>query len=122
MQNTVRYKGYYSVVRYDAENNVLYGKIEDIDDLVTFECNEINKVKEEFKKAVDDYLEMCRRIGKNPDKTYNGQFNVRIPPELHKKISYKASVKGISLNSYVTQAITRYLEDSDDGDYINKDQ
>ncbi len=122
MQNTVRYKGYYSVVRYDAENNVLYGKIEDIDDLVTFECNEINKVKEEFEKAVDDYLEMCRRIGKNPDKTYNGQFNVRIPPELHKKISYKASVKGISLNSYVTQAITRYLEDSDDGDYINNDQ
>ena len=122
MQNTVRYKGYYSVVRYDAENNVLYGKIEDIDDLVTFECNEINKVKEEFKKAVDDYLEMCRGIGKNPDKTYNGQFNVRIPPELHKKISYKASVKGISLNSYVTQAITHYLEDSDDGDYINKDQ
>ena len=122
MQNTVRYKGYYSVVRYDAENNVLYGKIEDIDDLVTFECNEINKVKEEFKKAVDDYLEMCRRIGKNPDKTYNGQFNVRIPPELHKKISYKASVKGISLNSYVTQAITRYLEDSDDGDYINNDE
>ena len=122
MQNTVRYKGYYSVVRYDAENNVLYGKIEDIDDLVTFECNEINKVKEEFKKAVDDYLEMCRRIGKNPDKTYNGQFNVRIPPELHKKISYKASVKGISLNSYVTQAITRYLEDSDDGDYINNNQ
>ncbi len=122
MQNTVRYKGYYSVVRYDAENNVLYGKIEDIDDLVTFECNEINKVNEEFKKAVDDYLEMCRRIGKNPDKTYNGQFNVRIPPELHKKISYKASVKGISLNSYVTQAITRYLEDSDDDDYINNDQ
>ena len=122
MQNTVRYKGYYSVVRYDAENNVLYGKIEDIDDLVTFECNEINKVKEEFKKAVDDYLEMCREIGKNPDKTYNGQFNVRIPPELHKKISYKASVKGISLNSYVTQAITHYLEDSDDGDYINNDQ
>ena len=122
MQNTVRYKGYYSVVRYDEENNVLYGKIEDIDDLVTFECNEINKVKEEFKKAVDDYLEMCRRIGKNPDKTYNGQFNVRIPPELHKKISYKASVKGISLNSYVTQAITRYLEDSDDGDYINNNQ
>ena len=122
MQNTVRYKGYYSVVRYDAENNVLYGKIEDIDDLVTFECNEINKVKKKKKKAVDDYLEMCRGIGKNPDKTYNGQFNVRIPPELHKKISYKASVKGISLNSYVTQAITRYLEDSDDGDYINKNQ
>lgn len=79
-------------------------------------------VREEFEKAVDDYLEMCRRIGKNPDKTYNGQFNFRILPELHKKISYKASVKGISLNSYVTQAITRYLEDSDDDDYINNDQ
>ena len=122
MQNTVRYKGYYSVVRYDAVNNVLYGKIEDIDDLVTFECNEINKVKEEFEKAVDDYLEMCIRIGKNPDKTYNGQFNVRIPPELHRKISYKATVKGISLNSYVTQAITRYLEDSDDAEYKNEEK
>ena len=79
MNNVLKYKGYYAVVQYSAEDEVLYGKIEGIDDLVSFESDSICGIKNEFENAVDDYIEYCKEIGKEPDKVYKGSFNVRIP-------------------------------------------
>jgi len=120
MNNTVNYKGYYTIVSYDSEKDVLYGKIEDINDLVTFECKEADNVKDEFEKAVDDYLKRCNEVGKTPDKGYNGLLEIKIPPHLHRNISFKADGKGISLNSYITQALVHYLENGDNDAYIDK--
>lgn len=119
MQNTIRYKGYYTIVKYDADSNVLYGKIEDIDDLVTFECTETSKVKVEFEKAVDDYLEMCLQLGKSPSKTYNGIFNVRVSPDLHRRISYMAKKHGVTLNAYVNEALEYSLNEENE-EYVVK--
>ncbi len=85
MNNVLKYKGYYAVVQYSAEDEVLYGKIEGIDDLVSFESDSICGIKNEFENAVDDYIEYCKEIGKEPDEVYKGSFNVRIPVESHKK-------------------------------------
>ena len=41
----------------DYEENILFGKIEGIVDLVTFEGNNPAEVKEAFEESVDDYLE-----------------------------------------------------------------
>ena len=40
-------------------------------------------------------------------KKYSGQFVVRIAPELHKKASLRALVRGESLNQYVASALAR---------------
>ena len=58
-----------------------------------------------FHQSVDNYLEMCREFGKTPDKEYKGQFNVRIPSELHRSAALCARERNISLNEFVTQAI-----------------
>ena len=36
-------------------------------------------------------------------------FNVRIPPELHRKLSLAAQAEGVSLNKVVEQAISSYV-------------
>ena len=64
---------------------MLRGEIEGINDFVNFECADIQNVEKEFHEAVDDYLEFCKEVGKEPDKEYKGSFNVRISLELHKK-------------------------------------
>ena len=64
---------------------MLRGKIEGINDFVNFEYADIQNVEKEFHEAVDDYLEFCKEVGKEPDKEYKGSFNVRISLELHKK-------------------------------------
>lgn len=54
--NILNYKGYYTKIHYSAEDEVLYGKIEGIKSLVSFENTSVKEIKKEFQKAVDDYI------------------------------------------------------------------
>ena len=64
VNNTFSYKDYFANIEYIAEDKILFGKIEGISDLVTFESSDANKIEEEFHKAVDDYLAFCKEVGK----------------------------------------------------------
>lgn len=110
MKDILEYKGYYTKVNYSAEDGVLYGKIEGIKDLVNFECESAVEVKREFQRAVDEYLDLCVSLGKEPEKVYKGTFNVRIGTDLHKQISALAFKNGESLNQTVEKAIRTYVQ------------
>lgn len=110
--NILEYKGYHTRVEYDAVDFVIRGKIEGINDFVEFECEDLKAVELEFHQAVDDYLEFCAEVGKTPEKEYKGSFNVRISPELHKKLAIMASKNGESLNCSVEKAIEQYVSGS----------
>ena len=116
----LEYKGYHTLVRYCAEDGVLRGAIEGINDYVDFQTSNIADVEKEFHCAVDDYLIFCSEVGKEPEKEYKGTFNVRIKPELHKKLAFKALEDGDSLNKAVEKAIAVYLL-NDRANNINKD-
>ena len=45
-------------------------------------------------------------MNKQPDKTYKGSFNVRVPASMHKKAALMASQKNITLNELMKVAIT----------------
>ena len=109
MKNVLEYKGYYTKVEFDSEAFVVRGKIEGIKDLVNFECANLTRVEEVFHNAVDEYLEFCKEIGKEPDKEYRGTFNIRINPELHKKLVVVAMKNGDTLNATVEKAIKKYV-------------
>jgi len=96
-------------VEFSAEDRVFHGKIEYINDLITFEATTVNELESEFKAAVDDYLETCRRLNIQPQKTFKGTFNVRIAPELHKEAAFLASKRNLSLNRLVEDAIRHEL-------------
>ena len=106
----MEYKGYYTAVLYDAEDQVLHGKIEMINDLVTFEAERVDEVESAFHEAVDDYLEMCKALSKEPQKPYRGMFNVRISPELHRQIAIESLKAGVSINRIVEMAIERLFD------------
>lgn len=110
MRNMLEYKGYHTRIEFDANTMSLRGKIEGINDFIDFETEDISDIEEEFHKAVDDYLEFCVEVGKEPEKEYKGTFNVRISPELHRKISLCAFRDGQSLNSEVEKAISLYVD------------
>lgn len=107
--NVLRYKGYTACVQCDFESGVLWGKLDGIDDLITFEGDTLAEVRKAFHESVDDYLEYCEKIGKQPEKVYSGSFNVRIPAELHRSAAKRASVEGTTLNQVVTNALESYL-------------
>lgn len=111
--NILEYKGYHTKVLYDADSQCLHGKIEGIRDFVNFEADSISDVEREFHAAVDEYLDFCDEVGKEPDKEYKGTFNVRIAPSLHRELAIEASKQDTTLNQLVESAIDRYLHGSD---------
>ena len=68
MNEVLEYRSYYASVNFNAEDEVFHGKIIGINDLVTFEATTIRELKKAFHDAVDDYLETCKSIGKDPEK------------------------------------------------------
>lgn len=106
-KDSMVYKDYYGTVHYSADDELFYGKLEGINDSITFEGTTVQELKSAFEEAVDDYLEICKELNKEPQKPYKGSFNVRIDPELHKKLAIKAIEEGVSLNKIVEEAIKR---------------
>lgn len=109
--NILEYKGYHTHIEFDKETLSLHGKIEGIGDLVNFSSKDISSIEKEFHEAVDDYLAFCSEVGKEPDKEYKGTFNIRIEPQLHRKLAIKANKENESLNATVEKAIKAYLSE-----------
>lgn len=107
MSDTMTYKGYIGSVSFSAEDEIFYGKIEAINDLIMFEGESVKELKRAFHEAVDDYIETCKQMGREPQKTFKGSFNVRIDPEIHRQSAIKAAITGISLNQFVQKALER---------------
>ena len=105
MNEILEHKGYYASIHFNADDEVFHGKIIGINDLVSFEGTTVKELKAGFKEAVEDYLETCAELGKEPEKTYKGSFNVRIPSELHREAARHAALKNMSLNDFVRLAI-----------------
>ena len=103
--NALKYKDFYGSVEYSANDECFFGKIIGTTDLITFEGDSVESLKNAFIEAVEDYLVLCNEVGKEPQKTYKGSFNVRISPDLHKDAAMLASIKGVSLNAFVERAI-----------------
>jgi len=107
MANTIEYKGYIGSVEYSPEDKCFFGKLEMIDDLVTFEANRADELETNFQKTVDEYIQACKELKRKPQKVYKGVFNVRIDPKLHKKLCKKAIKEGISLNFLIQRTLSQ---------------
>ena len=110
MKNTMSYKGYSGSVEFSDEDNVFFGKIIGINDRITYEGDSVKGLRQDFEEAVDEYIETCLQLGKEPEKSYKGSFNVRIAPTLHRQLAIYSSSNGKSLNSIVEEAIRNYIE------------
>jgi len=110
MKNIITYKKFLGTINFSPEDDILFGKIEGINDLVTFEGKSVDEITKSFQYAVDDYLEICERTGKEVYKSLKGSFNVRIPPEMHYLADQKAKQLRISLNQFVQEAIKKELK------------
>ena len=111
MKDILMYKDFLGSVHFSAKDDCFFGKIEGIDDLVTFEGQDVKAIKKSFREAVEDYIELCKITKKPVLKSYKGSFNIRIAPDLHKKAVQKSLMLGISLNQLVQQAIEKEVEE-----------
>lgn len=113
MKDALKYKGFIGSVHFAAEDRVFYGKVEGVNDLITFEGSTVDELEKGFKYMVDEHIKDCERNNTPVEKSYKGNLNIRLSPELHKKAAYNASIRGISLNQYINNAIKKEIASSD---------
>ena len=109
MKDILTYKEFIGSVHFSADDSVFHGKIEGIDDLVTFEGVTVDDLIKAFREEVDSYIELCKEQNKEPLRSYKGSFNVRISPELHREAVVTAKTMGITLNGFVQRVIEKEL-------------
>lgn len=107
--NKLKFKDYQGSVEFDSDRMVLRGKILFITDLVTYESPTAAGLQQEFEAAVDDYLETCKALGREPVKAFTGTFNVRIEPDCHKALAQIANDDGRTLNATVSDALRTFV-------------
>ena len=108
----MKYKGFWGSCEVSFEDGVLHGKIECINDLVTYEATTPVELTKAFHESVEDYLETCEMLNKEPNKTMSGSFNIRVGSDLHKKLYIKSKERNVSLNDLVKSLLAEGVEDN----------
>jgi predicted HicB family RNase H-like nuclease len=108
--NTMTYNGYHARIEFDAEDEVFFGKIAGISDVIGFHGDSVSEIKKAFHEAVDDYVETCKTIGKEPQKPYSGKMMFRVAPEVHRRAALAAELSGKSLNQWAEEALEEAAE------------
>lgn len=113
MKDMLTHKGYFGSIHYNPDDRTFYGKIEFIRSLVSYEGRDADSLESAFVEAVEDYLDTCAKMNKEPEKPFKGSFNVRIAPDLHEKVAIAATQHGMSLNRFVAEALSQAVMQTD---------
>ncbi len=81
--NLLSYKGYTVRVEFDGRDNLLVGHVNDISDVIGFHGESVSDLRAAFEEAVDDYLETCAKLQREPDKPASGRLMLRHNPVIH---------------------------------------
>lgn len=99
------HKGYSARIEYDDRDAIFVGRIVGINDIISFHADTVTDLKAAFVEAVDDYLETCERLGREPQVAASGRLMLRVSPEVHRASLSAAQAKGISLNQWAENVL-----------------
>lgn len=105
----MEYKGYIGKVDFDDEANIFHGEVINVRDIITFQGESVQEIRQAFQESVDDYLAFCAERQEEPEKPFSGTFTVRVPPELHRAIYIQARLANKSLNSWVSEVFEQQV-------------
>lgn len=107
--NQMRYKGYMGSVEYTPEDGVLFGRIQGITPIFSYQADDVKKLNQEFKQAVNDYLELCKLKGKKPEKPFASAIRFKPDPEAYAQAISYADRTGQEINDVLDQALKAFL-------------
>lgn len=105
MINSMSYKGYTASMIFDAEDKVIVGRVQDIDDIISFHGESVAEFEANFHAAIEDYLAASKALGSAPEKPASGRVMLRIAPEVHAAALKAAARSGTSLNKWAESAL-----------------
>ena len=109
MVDVLSYKGFIGSVHFSARDDVFFGKVEGINDLITFEGDSVNELKTAFRYVIDEHIKDCENESIPIENSYNGNLNLELTPDLHRRVAIMAKAHGSTLNAFIKKAIEQKL-------------
>ena len=72
----MEYKGYLGSVKYNDEDKIFYGRVEYICSLISYEGYDVESLRNSFREAVDDYIELAHTQNIEPEQPFKGSFKI----------------------------------------------
>lgn len=107
--NLMNVDGYNARIEYDPDTDMFRGEILGLNGGADFYGKNPKELRQEFKKSLAVFLEVCAEKGIEPRRNYSGKFNLRIPPELHERLAIAAQAEGKSINTLAAEALASRL-------------
>lgn len=101
----LKYKGYTGYAVYDDEAGIFHGEVVGIRAVITFQGRTVEEIEKAFKDSIDDYVDWCKKRGKEPEKVHSGKLNLRMSSDLYAKVASQAAREGLSMNSYILKKL-----------------
>jgi antitoxin HicB len=104
--------GYEIKIIPDIESGYFAVRFPDFPGIVTggYSLGEAIKNAQEALELTIDTMKSYKIPPPKPKARFSGQFNVRVPKDLHRELVRKAEEEGVSLNALVTYLLSRSVK------------
>lgn len=109
MKNTLSYKGYTARIEFDPDDNIFFGRVIGVRDIIGFHGETVAELTADFHNAINHYLDVSKQRDEKPEKAYSGKLTLRIPPNMHADIAAAAAHSGKSLNKWVAETLEQVI-------------
>jgi len=110
MMNLMTIDGYRAVIQYDPDIEMFRGEFIGLNGGADFYAKDLDGLHHEGQVSLRVFLDACAERGIEPQKSFSGKFNVRLPPDLHSAVVAAAAAKGKSLNQWVVDALDHEVQ------------
>lgn len=107
----MEYKGYIATIEYDDSVEMLHGEVVNAAPypIVTFEADDVESLKREFRISIDDYLAWCEEDGVEPRRPFSGKLNLRLGSDLHRQVAVEAAASGMNINEWIKRTLSKEI-------------
>jgi UDP-N-acetylmuramate-alanine ligase len=98
----MEYNGYHAKVEFDQEDQIFIGHVLGINDSLNFHGESVKELTQSMHDCIDNYLDYCQKIGKEPEREYKGTFNgVKVYDDYgHHPTEIKATADAINCKQF----------------------
>jgi predicted HicB family RNase H-like nuclease len=107
LSNVLSYKDYRAEFGFDADADLLHGRVIGINAVVDFYGKDVDELKKEFKASIEDYIGYCAKLGQRPEKSWTGKLTLRPTEEQRRRYAVAAAIAHKSLNAWMVDILDR---------------
>ena len=106
----IEYKGYLGKIEFDDAANIFHGEVVNIRDVITFQGQSVDELRQAFEDSIEDYLAFCAERGEEPEPPFSGRITVQLSPEEHRRVILAAIKAGKRIDNWVADVLEQAVQ------------